>query len=568
MKKDNLLIASKTSRIHPLLAAVVFFGSFILYWQTAARYPGWVDAAWILSSARNLELGVWANVHSLFNILGFLWLRLFHGTDPHYALTLFCSLLGSLTVLFVYLTGVALTVDPVASLLTSVALTLSLSLWWHSTTIEVYTLNTLLIAFFMFSVFKAYRLRKPGFLYAAFFTAGLGISNHVLMALYVFAFFAVLLPLSAKRFHLKVRNIIFLILVYLAGATLYAVLFIIRWSTIYRGMGPGFGGFFESFAATFNYAMGGPFLDSMFTSGLESRQKLFWRINYIFLILLNFPSPALIFIILGFPAFWKRKEIRPVFLFYIVGITAQILWSANYFIWDMYAFALPVYVMLAVPLVLGTHNFLVKRKTLVWAPVLLVLFLVPVFLYPSFARWPNREKTVDRYMSMYPESERTGGIWDPAEYIFNPVKRSYDKAAMFCEGVLKILPTGAAYWDDESKGAYPMEYYYQDIMGRRLDVDINRIFGLIMNDEDAEQHARTMLDQLRKNQRVFLSGIVEPQREILNRLYVTLSKEASLEQVRDMDRATFIENFPDYRIEEVPLVDDGSMVIYQLKKRS
>ena len=122
--------------------AAVLFGSFVLYWSTAARYPGWVDATLILNLVRQPELGVWVNIHNLFNLIGYLWLQVFRAADPHFALTMLCALFGSLTVLFIYKTGVELTDNVPASALAAVALTVSLSLWWHSTTIEVYTLNT------------------------------------------------------------------------------------------------------------------------------------------------------------------------------------------------------------------------------------------------------------------------------------------------------------------------------------------------------------------------------------------------------------------------------------------
>ncbi|MBN2048846.1 MAG: DUF2723 domain-containing protein [Spirochaetales bacterium] len=546
----------------------VFLGSFLLYRLTAARFVGWVDAAWILTSAKNLELGVWANVHNLFNLLGFLWLKVFSGVDPHLALTALCSLFGSLTVLGMYLAGMELTGNKTATLLGSAALAVSLSLWWHSTAIEVYTLNTALISLMFYAVLRAFRRRQPGFLCLAFFAGGLGISNHVLMGLYIIAFFFVLLPLAFRRFHLKVRYLAAFFLCYLAGAAFYAVLFFLQWLHFHTtGNQSGVGGLFHSFVQTFQYAMGGPFLQSMFTTTMGASQKFFWRWNYLFLIGLNYPSPALLFIFRGFPLLWSKKDLRPVVLFYLVGLAAQVIWSANYFIWDMYAFALPVYVMLFLPLTAGLDRFLSKRRRGALGPILLLSFLIPVVLYPCFSRWPNRENTVDRYMALYPEAERTGGIWDPAEYIFNPIKRTYRGAEIFCEGVLAVLPHGAEYWDDESKGAYPLEYYYQDILGKRRDVHINRIFGLIMNDEDADSHARRILSQLRQRKPVFLAALVEPQREILNRLYTLLDREASLEEVRVMDLAAFRKSFPVYEFIDVPLPTNDSLRIYRLKKR-
>ena len=553
--------------------AAVLFGSFVLYWSTAARYPGWVDATLILNLVRQPELGVWVNIHNLFNLIGYLWLQVFRAADPHFALTMLCALFGSLTVLFIYKTGVELTDNVPASALGAVALTVSLSLWWHSTTIEVYTLNTTLIAVFLFLVFRSYRSANPRHLYPAFFFAGLGISNHVLMGLYLFAFMAVLLPLAAGRFRLKAGSILALIACYLAGATLFAGLFVAHWLQAYRTMvsGAESGSLLlaaKSLSESLRFATGGHFLKSMFTGGMTVRQKLFWRSNYLFLILLNYPSAAIIFIISGFPRFWRHSAFRGVVVFFLVGIAAQIIWSANYFIWDMYAFALPVYVMLAIPLITGIDGFLKKHPTPSLSWLVFLTFLIPAILYPSFERWPNRENSVDRYIALYPEAKRTGGLWDPAVYIFNPIKRNYDAVARYCEAVLDRLPEGANFWDDESKAAYPLSYYYQAVKGRRRDVRMNRVFGLVMEEPQAKYHAQRMLGQLRRRERVFVSSLVEPQKEILVQLYAILSPQMPAGQIRSMDLQDFRSSFPEYEIVDIPLGREQPHLIYQVRPRN
>ena len=553
--------------------AAVLVGSFLLYWATAARHPGWVDATLILNLVRKPELGVWANIHNLFNLIGYAWLRVFPAADPHFALTMLCSLFGSMTVLFIYKTGVELTKNLLASALAAVALTVSLSLWWHSTTIEVYTLNTTLISLCLFLVFRAYRRANPRDLYLAFFFAGLGVSNHVLMGLYIFAFLAVLLPYAARNFRLKAGSIVALIACYLAGTALFATLFILHWIGVYKVMVSGAdGGFLQlaarSLAASLRYATGGHFLKSMFTGGMTVKQKLFWRGNYLFLILLNYPSAAIIFIVTGFPRFWRRSAFRGAVVFFLVGIAAQIIWSANYFIWDMYAFALPVYVMLAIPLIVGIDGFLEKHGHPSFHWLVFLTFLIPVALYPSFPHWPNRENSVDRYIALYPEAKRTGGLWDPAEYIFSPIKRNYDAVAKYCEGVLERLPEGANFWDDESKAAYPLSYYYQAVKGRRRDVRMNRVFGLVMEETEARYHAQRMLGQLRRRERVFVSSLVEPQKEILVQLYNLLAPEISAEQIRSLDLQDFRGSFPEFEIIDVPLGTEKSYRIYQLRPRN
>jgi hypothetical protein len=552
--------------------AAVLFGSFVLYWSTAARYPGWVDATLILNLVRQPELGVWVNIHNLFNLIGYLWLQVFRAADPHFALTMLCALFGSSTVLFIYKAGVELTENVLASALAAAALTVSLSLWWHSTTIEVYTLNTILISVFLFLVFRSYRKANPRYLYPAFFFGGLGISNHVLMGLYLFAFMAVLLPFAARRFRLRAGSILTLIACYLAGSSLFAGLFVLHWLRAYRTAALGAAGgslqlAVRSLVAALRFATGGHFLKSMFTAGMTVRQKLFWRSNYLFLILLNYPSAAIVFIITGFPRLWRHSAFRGAVLFFLVGIAAQIIWSANYFIWDMYAFALPVYVMLAIPLITGIDGFLKKHPIPSLSWLVFLTFFIPVILYPSFEKWPNRENSIDRYIALYPEAKRTGGLWDPAKYIFSPIKRNYDAVAKYCEGVLDRLPEGADFWDDESKAAYPLSYYYQDVKGRRRDVKMNRVFGLVMEEAQAKSYAQRMLGQLNRGERVFVSSLVEPEKEILVQLYALLAPQIPVERIRSMDLREFRSSFPEYEIVDIPVGEEQSYMMYQVRPR-
>jgi hypothetical protein len=220
--------------------------------------------------------------------------------------------------------------------------------------------------------------------------------------------------------------------------------------------------------------------------------------------------------------------------------------------------------MLAIPLAAGIDGFLKKHKapSLKW--LIFLSLLIPVVLYPSFSRWPNREKTVDRYISLYPEAERTGGLWDPAEYIFNPIKRNYTVVAELCNGIFSILPENANYWDDESKAAYPLEFYYQEIKGQRQDVKLNRVFGLVMEEADAQRHAKRVQGQLDRGEEVFISSLAEPQREILNQLYHLIDPTTPIRQIRSLTIDDFRSSFPEFEIVGIPATTEGTIEIYQL----
>jgi hypothetical protein len=539
------------SRRDPL-PAIVFAGVLGLYWFTSARSPGWLDATLLLDTVRRLELNEKATTHNLFVLLGHAWLAVTPFLDPHRALTLLCALLGSLTVLLVQLAARELTGNRTAAALAAAALALSQSLWWHSTMIEAYTVNTVLIAALLAFVFAFARRGGAWRLYGAFFAFGLGVSNHVLVGLYVFAF-GVLLVLLVVRKRITAWHAPLLIVCAAAGASLF--LFLLLRSAIERG----------SLLAALDVATGGGFRSMMFPRGLAARQRLFWRLNYVFLLLWNFPSAAVVFAGLGLPRLWRTWPDRTAALFFLVGLAAQVAWSANYLIWDMYAFALPVYVMIALPLASGIDGFLrrgVRRGR--WA--VLATFALPLALYPSFARLPGRECTIDRYISLYPESVWLCGFWDPADYVFNPIRRWDDGVERFAAGWIARLPPGAQYWDDQSKAAFPLQFYYQAIRGERPDVTVHTVDARLESD-DARLMAEEIGRQLEEGDPVFISSLVEPERKILNALYHLEAPEVPLATIRSLEARDLVLSFPRTRILEFPLQDDRSFVIYRLERQ-
>jgi len=537
-------------------ALLVSAAAFGLYWFTSARAPGWVDATLILNGAERMQLGTWVNTHNLFNVLGHYWLLATFFLDPHRSLTLLCTIFGSLTVLFLYLTAVTITRNRIASVFTSIAIVLSHSLWWHSATIEVYTLNTLLIAAILYLIFRyAHEGRRRG-LYIAFFLGGLGVSNHVLMGLYVPAF-ALLSVLLIRERRILGRHLVLLLLAAVAGGSLYLVIFI--QDLVAEGH---LGGVVKS-------AMGGGFLQKMFPSGMSPGERLFWAGNYLFLLIWNFPSAAIVFAVAAIPRLPRKIADPAVTGFFFAGLIAQVIWSANYLIWDMYAFALPVYIMLSVPLAVGIDSFVRtgSKQRVRLNPrqfIALITFALPLLVYPTFAHWPGREHIVDTYISLYPEAKRLGGYWDPAEYVFNPVKRNYTAVERFANGWMARIPPGAHYWDDESKAAYPLQFYYQSIRRERTDVTIHAVFGIMMTETQAQYHAREIQRHLSRGDPVFISSLAEPEREILNQLYHLENPEMPLVQIRALGEEELVATFPNISIRDFPLGVNGMPDIFRL----
>ena len=173
----------------------------IFYILTMAKTVGYVDAALILNNAYHLEISAWVNNHNLFSLLGWIWIKIFPFGKEFFRLNLLSAIFGAFTVYFIFLTCFEYTRSILVSFITSIALMISHSLWWHSTMLEVYTLNTLIIALILFTVLKYYRTRQKKWFFISLFFWGLGISNHILMSLFIAAF-VLLMIMERKKYTL------------------------------------------------------------------------------------------------------------------------------------------------------------------------------------------------------------------------------------------------------------------------------------------------------------------------------------------------------------------------------
>jgi hypothetical protein len=527
------------------------------------RSPGWLDATMILSNARNMRLGVWVNNHNLFSLAGHLWMAMLGFLDPHFALTLLAALFGSLTVLLIYSAGRELTGSRLASAIGAAGLAVSHSLWWHSTMIEVYTLNGALIALILFLVFRFFRAGGFGHLIGAFFAAGLGVFNHVLMALFIPALGALIVYLAVRRPGIVWWKVVILLLAYAAGCAPYAVLFLQQYAGLAGGLFPLDA---DAFASTFAYATGTQTFGSfLFPTGLAPGQKLFWRLNYLFLIAWNFASAALGLAAWGLWRFWRMKERRGCFLFFGVGIAAQIAWSANYLIWDMYAFSLPVYVMLGVPLIVGVDALLASARKRVSIPVLATLAF-PVLLYTGIGWQPGLHALMSRYTSLYRETAYVSDLFDPAVYVMNPARPGYREAEKYCTALMKRLPRGSHFWENDARADYPLRFYYVEALGRKLGFTLHSQFGLTVTPESSLEDAQEMLRELHSGSPVFVSTLGFPERDVLDQLWLLLDPAASADTVRALPASEFRARTP-FSIEEVPIDADRPWVVFRLGLR-
>jgi hypothetical protein len=538
-----------------------------LYALTVCRGVGWLDSAMLVNNVFLLKTGSWVNNHNLFLYVGRLWLVLVP-LPPALALNLLAALGGALTVHFVFRAGLLLTSNLAASGLGAVALMLSHSLWWHSTSLEVYTLNTFLLALMLFLVIRWSQRGALSDLYAALFVCGLGVSNHVLMGLFAFAFLALLLLRSERQtlWRPGVVGLGFALL--LLGSQLWLVQFFRdfvgklnetqTWpeQTLQVKL--------DAFRYTLYRATGGRFRELMFDADMPLRKQLLWRVNYGFLLMMNYPSVALPLGGLGLWAFWRAPRHRVAFVFFAVALGVQVLWSANYLIWDMYAFGLPVWVMFGLLVIVGL-DWAQRRAGRLWKAVLVLLptLLVPPLLYAQVAAWSRSEG----FWSWYFAND-SAAFYDAAEYFANPNKARYRRAEQVVAAYARTLPEGAHLWDSDPKGYYPFRMYYQRVMGHRLDVQSHLIFNGFLDGPKAREHAQQMKEALERGERVFVSSLTHPERAVLAELFLLLDPAGTPPpEVRRMPRREFLQRFPGYQLHPVPLEGLPDISVYELVPR-
>jgi hypothetical protein len=537
-----------------------------LYALTVCRGVGWLDSAMLVNNTFLLKTGSWVNNHNLFLYVGRSWLILVP-LPPALALNLLAGLLGALTVHFVFRTGLLLTSNAAASGLGALALMLSHSLWWHSTALEVYTLNTFLIALMLFQVIRYTQRGVLSDLYAAVFVCGLGLSNHVLMGLFVFAFLALLL-LSSQRQTLWRPGVLGLgIALFLLGAQIWLVQlfqdFVGKLNETQSWPEQTLAVKLEALRYTMYRATGGRFRELMFAD-MPLRKQLLWRGNYVFLLAMNYPSVALPLGGLGLWAWWRDVRHRTAFVFFAVALVVQALWSGNYLIWDMYAFGLPVWVMFGLLVMVGL-DWVWRRGGRLRQGVLVLLptLLLPPLLYAQVVVWARG----DGFWSWY-FSNDSAAFYDAAEYFADPNKRTYTRTEKVVAAYARTLPEGAHLWDSDPKGYYPFRMYYQRVMGHRMDVQSHLIFNGFLDGPKAREHAQQMKEALERGERVFVSSLTHPERAVLVELFLLLDPMGTPPpEVRKLPRRELVKRFPGYELRPVPLEGLPDISIYELVPR-
>jgi 4-amino-4-deoxy-L-arabinose transferase-like glycosyltransferase len=177
-------ILSRENIKTPGYAAAVFAAAGLLYFLTAARDIVVGDTPELITAA--VTLGVaHPPGYPLFTMLGHLFSLLPFGSIP-FRVNLLAVTCDALTVAIIFFTALRLTRSHLAAALAALILTVNPTFWSWSLVAEVFPLNNLLASILIYLLVAWHEQpQRFGLLVAAFFLAGLALTNHqtiVLMA--------------------------------------------------------------------------------------------------------------------------------------------------------------------------------------------------------------------------------------------------------------------------------------------------------------------------------------------------------------------------------------------------
>jgi hypothetical protein len=405
------------------------------YALTAARGIGSSDAALLVDEMWHLSLSTHANHHNITILLGWLVHFLPFATPARLA-NLLQAVLGGVAVGIFYFATLETCGRRRVAVLVAAAVTVSHSLWWHSTIAEVYAANAVLTALALLLIARLRRDETGRLLPWLFFLGGLAPFNHAQMGIVVLGAAAALAVWTRQR----VREASWRAALPLVGRCALAFLL-------------GFLPWLATFAAdaarehsvrrALGLALGGEFEGVMFVE-----RPAHALADVLFLVWIQFPSLFLAFVIAG--PFLLIRDWRDAKSLAALSVSFAVNtgFFAFYGTWDKFAFLLPSFLVLAMgaafalaPLDrwLEGRTFLVRSGV---AGALLVAFAVPPpAVYAHLRAWGQASGIFARYAPT-----EAANILDVGTYLANPDRRRFREFEGFIELLFARLPRGPCTW--------------------------------------------------------------------------------------------------------------------------
>ena len=356
-------------------------------------------------------------------------------------------------------------------------LALSHTFWQHAAMPETYGLVIALMLLELIMLVQYAKTSNIKYLYLLAFINGLAIANHMLASISFVCYF-VLVLIFIKRKQLNIRNLAFMILLWIIGALPYEILFIKE--LVQSG----------DLAATiasalFGIKWKGAVLNSSMNFNIIKENILY--------ILLNFPTPNILLLFVGIVFIYK---VSPKKWFANIILSLMILYFAfafRYTVQDRYAFFIPFYCFVSILIAIGIHGYLLKSRGA-------NIYFVTLFCLIVIAAYIKAPQIAEK-MNMEIGSGRTIPYRDDTKYFLFPWKMDDNGAHEFAKQALSDVKAPAIIYADATTS--PSLLLTQEIDNIRADENI-KIISSIGTTENAPEFNEQTIDKLFNEKNIYV----------------------------------------------------------------
>jgi hypothetical protein len=428
---------------------VIFLLAAVLYGVSCAPGAVWQDSGLI-------QYRVWHN-----DIEGFLGLAISH---PLYYLlaiaakyiplggfghrvNLISGIAGALAVANLYLLMRLWLGRTFPAVIAAATLALAHTFWWHASIAETYTLWTALFTGELIMLLQYTRTGRVGYLYLLGLLNGLALAVHMLASIPLVCYGVFLVVLLARR-AIRVRDVAAIVALGMIGAAPLEYLIATNMATSGKILG-------TLASAAFGDRWRGAVLNTHLSWSILRDSFLFF--------VLNFPTPNALLFFVGLYALYRRKTPAAFRNLVLALLVLFFVFAVRYTIADRYAFFIPFYVLAAVVIGWGAHEFLsrVQRQAV---PYLVGAFtLLPIGVYAAAPALAER-----LHLSLGTRQDIP--YRNDYEYFLRPWRTGYTGAERFAREALAGVGPNAVLHADTTTVA-PL-LYLQEVEGVRPDVQI------------------------------------------------------------------------------------------------
>lgn len=405
------------------------------------------------------KVGVTAWDHPLYIVMGYSLVKALPFVDSLWLVNLISAFFGAASVLLVFLLGYRSTGSIPASSYAALALAVSHTFWWHSSTPEVYTLFTflLLLSIYFYEKFESTG-RLPDLTISAFLL-GMAMTDHILGVL---AFPALLLYLllsgGFQRLPWREWNrLVPPVMGFVIGFSLYILQFMRLSGNFQLGQIMG-----SAVGATFLNGLGG-------FSPIALGESL---LTYLLFLIVQF-GPAGVLLgaygirrMLGVSGSPSQKMVALYAVYTAFGIFYRVT--------DQFAFFLTSHVFFALLMGIGTQHLIASLRPgarSVLALVLVVTIGFTPLLYRSAPRLAQANGIDDAFLDI---PQVGPGLRNGLAYYIDPHKRGDFEAYDFGVGTLTNLAPGSiviAEWYTDTDEYFVLRHFHR-VEGLRQDVTL------------------------------------------------------------------------------------------------